>query len=222
MAGPLIIATAVAAAAVVPLMGLEYASGFVLAGLALAGTQRLPVRFEQLKGYAMAATRLPARKERRQGGRRDEDNEPLARIKALEEKTDAQGKTLNKALKKIDRHIVGCESSSIKNEADNKKIIEMQGEQSAVLATQSQQLVQIQTVQTELQEILPWMKAQYMSSKWWADIGHSVSRFVWGMVKKNWDSVSGKLLLIGAIAAFGVKTGHEMNWELITRWLSGG
>jgi len=199
----------------------EYLPLFAAAGAGLAATQRLPVRFSQLKGYAMAAVKPFAGPERRKTGRRDEDQAPLARIKALEETAQAQGKSLTKALKKIDRHIVGCESSAIKNEADNAKIIKMQGEQTDVLTAQTKQLDLIQDTQSQLQELLPWLRKQYTSSKGWSDFWHAASKFVWGMVQKNWEAVSGKILLILVIAVLGVKTGHEIGWDSILKWVFG-
>jgi len=221
MAAPLIVAGALAAAAVVPVLGFESASGFAFAGLALAWTQRLPVRFSQLKEYAMSAVKPFAGPERRKAARRNENIDSEARLSALEEKTVAQGKTLNKALRKIDRHIVGCESSAVKNEADNAKIIKMQGEQTDVLTAQTKQLDLIQDTQSQLQELLPWLRKQYISSKGWSDFWHAASKFVWGMVQKNWEAVSGKILLILVIAVLGVKTGHEIGWDSILKWVFG-
>lgn len=169
----------------------------------------------------MSAVKPFADPEKRKGPRRNENVDSEARLSALEEKTVAQGKSLTKALKKIDRHIVGCESSAVKNEADNAKIIKMQGEQTDVLTAQTKQLDSIQESQGQLQELLPWLRRQYTSSKGWSDFWHAASKFVWGMVQKNWEAVSGKILLILVIAVLGVKTGHEIGWDSILKWVFG-
>ncbi len=208
MAAPLIVAAACAGAALVPVMGIEYAPLFVAAAGGLAATQRLPVKFDKLKGMAMAAIGRQ-KVERRQGGRRDEDQEPLARIKALEESDRKKGKMLNSVVKELKRHVTGCESSSIKNEADNAKIIKTQADQGKVLADQSQVL-------TRLDEVLPWIESQFKASKWWRDLGHAASQFFWGMIRKNWDSLSGKLIFIG-IGAYLVARG--MAWGDVVKWI---
>lgn len=186
----------------------EYLPVFAAAGAGLAATQRLPVKFDKLKGLAMAAIGKP-KIERRQGGRRDEDQEPLARIKALEESDRKKGKMLNSVVKELKRHVTGCESSSLKNEADNAKIIKAQAQQDQVLAGQSQVL-------TRLDEVLPWIESQFKASKWWRDLGHAASQFFWGMIRKNWDSLSGKLIFIG-IGAYLVW--HGMAWGDVVKWI---
>lgn len=194
MAPNLIVATACATAALVPVLG-PYTPLFAVAAGGLAATQRLPIRFDKLKGFAMVRSKPPT--ERRIAGRRDEDKMPMARIKALEENTA-------KDRRELKRHVKICEMSGKKNEADNAKIIHTQAEQGAVLM--------------ELQEILPWMKDQYVSSKWWKDVGHSVANFFWGMAKKNWDSVSGKLIFVAAGAAMAYK---GVPWSEVLKWISG-
>lgn len=193
MAPNLIVATACATAALVPVLG-PYTPLFAVAAGGLAATQRLPVRFDKFRGFAMVRSKPPA--ERRKVGRRDEDKKSLARLKTLEENT-AQDR------RELKRHVRICEQSGRKNEADNALIIQTQAQQGAVL--------------NELQEILPWMKAQYTSSKWWNELGHSVAKFFWGMAKKNWDAMSGKILLVGVGIAMAWRTGHTINLDFLFR-----
>jgi hypothetical protein len=217
MATPLIVAAAVASAALVPVLG-EYTPAMLLIGAGLALTQRLPVRFQQLKGYAMSAARLPAGKERRQIPRRDEDKAPMERIKALEEGQAQQGKTINKALKKIDRHIVGCESSAAKNEADNAKIIKTQAETTGKVQellvkqdAQTETLTQHTETMTGLSEVLPWLKQNYENKKARDQMWRAMGDFVLGMARKNWDSISGKLIffvIAGVLFYLGLPWQH--------------
>lgn len=95
---------------------------------------------ERREIWAMAA-RAPDSMERRKTGRRDEDREPLARIKALEEsherqrkETAKQGKMLGKAIEVQTQHMVGCESAAAKNAQDNATIIKTQGELTKAVA----------------------------------------------------------------------------------------
>lgn len=142
--------------------------------------------------FAMAG---PNGVERRKKPRRDEDIMPMERLSALEREA-------KKDRRELRRHVEGCESAAEKNAADNAKIIATQAEQGTVLV--------------ELQEVLPWLKAQYSSSKWWRDLSHSVAQFFWGMIRKNLDSASGKLIYL-ILAAVLVWRGAS--WADVLKWI---
>lgn len=96
--------------------------------------------------------------ERRKDARRDEDKMPLARIKALEETAKVQGKNLDKVLRKVDRHIVGCESAAVENKADNTKIIQTQGQHGGELSDLNQKVA----------PMAEWHAARLKRAEFWA------------------------------------------------------
>lgn len=118
--------------------------------------------------------------ERRKQSRRNEDIKPMERLSAVEKETRALSKTMT-------RHMVGCESAAAQNANDNAKIIQTQGEQGVVLI--------------KLQEVLPWIEQSYADKKARDQMWHKIGDFVGNMARKNWDSLSGKLIFValGAI-----------------------
>lgn len=105
MAAPLIVAGTLAAAAVVPVLGLEYASGFIFAGLALAGTQELP-KFK-LWSMAMVNKQKPAQERRHTSSRRLEDR-VMAMVEEVRGMALQADSAATKAAETIKDHLIEC------------------------------------------------------------------------------------------------------------------
>lgn len=105
MAAPLIVAGALAAAAVVPVLGFEYASGFIFAGATVAATQKLP-KFK-LWSMAMVNKQKPAQERRNISSRRLEDRvmEMVQEVRELAIQADSAA---TKAADTIKDHLIEC------------------------------------------------------------------------------------------------------------------
>jgi hypothetical protein len=102
-------------------------------------------------------------------------------------------------------HLLDCKEARRENKRQNEQIIRTQGEQGVLL--------------TDLQEVLPWLKQNYADKKARDDMWRAVGGFVAGMAKKNWDSISGKLIFV-ALGAFAVYKG--VPWTSLLPAMFGG
>lgn len=112
----------------------------------------------------------PTGVERRQKGRRDDDQEPLARIRTLEETAKRQGKMLGNAVKELKRHVEGCESAAAENKADNATIIKAQGELTKAVAPMA-----------------AWHDARLKRAAFWGRLADKatdkiIDRVIWGVL----------------------------------------
>jgi hypothetical protein len=139
---------------------------------------------------------------KRSHGRRDDDEDAMARFQRIEEQVAVLQNTLT-------QHLTHCEEAHQENR-------EAQVETARRVAALQTETGKQTKILNDVDELLPWLRESHASAKFWREMWRAVGQFFWGMVKKNWDSMSGKLIFVVLgiyLAAKGVP------WTELLKWL---